>query len=114
MRYLGGKTRLAKKIAAEILSRTTNRNTYLEPFVGGGSVFCELAPHFQRAVASDIHPDLAMMWDAISKGWVPPKTMTKDEYDALNHGLFHWRFRPRQVLGRVQQMGQQWGTRFRQ
>ncbi len=85
MRYLGGKTRLAKKIAAEILSRTTSRNIYLEPFVGGGSVFCKLAPHFQRAVASDVHPDLAMMWDAVSKGWVPPKTMTKEQYDALRY-----------------------------
>ena len=39
MRYLGGKTRLAKHIANAILADTDRRGDYIEPMIGGGSVF---------------------------------------------------------------------------
>ena len=49
MRYLGGKTRLAKHIAEAILTDTDSRSTYIEPMVGGGSVLAEMSPHFENA-----------------------------------------------------------------
>ena len=85
MVYLGGKSRIAKKIANVILSRTTDRDVYLEPFVGGASVFVEMAPHFKRPIASDLHPDLIAMWQAVAKGWEPPY-ITKERYYELKAG----------------------------
>ena len=49
MMYLGGKSRLAKRIGAAILENTNQRGYYVEPMIGGGSIFFELAPHFQEA-----------------------------------------------------------------
>ena len=83
VRYLGGKTRLAKHIAKAILDDTPNRKTYLEPMIGGGSVFTAMAPHFEHAIGADIHPDLIMMYEALANGWVPPSTVTEEEYQAL-------------------------------
>jgi len=85
MVYLGGKSRIAKKIAKIILDRTTDRDVYLEPFVGGASVFVEMAPHFARSIASDLHPDLIAMWQAVSRGWEPPY-ITKERYYELKAG----------------------------
>jgi DNA adenine methylase len=44
----------------------TDYDTYLEPFVGGGSVFFHLAP--QRAVITDVHKDLIDLYNAIKEG----------------------------------------------
>ena len=38
MMYLGGKSRLAKRIGAAILENTDQRGQYIEPMIGGGSV----------------------------------------------------------------------------
>ena len=37
MRYLGGKSRLAKRIGATILEHSNQRGYYIEPMIGGGS-----------------------------------------------------------------------------
>ena len=85
VRYLGGKTRLAKHIANAILTDTPNRKTYLEPMIGGGSVFAAMAPHFDFAVGADIHPDLILMYQALAQGWLPPTYVTEEEYQTLKH-----------------------------
>lgn len=83
MRYLGGKSRLAKKIREQILARRGDRQTYWEPFVGGGVTFSDIAPAFSKAIASDIHEDLILMWQAVAEGWIPPEAVTEDEYKAI-------------------------------
>lgn len=40
--------------------------TYIEPFVGGGAVYFHLQP--QRAVISDVHPDLIALYKTIGEG----------------------------------------------
>lgn len=85
MRYVGGKTRIAKWVAEHVLSlRRGGETTYLEPFVGSGATFKLIAPHFENAVASDAHPDLIMMWQAMAAGWRPSRDwVSKEEYAAL-------------------------------
>ena len=36
-----------------------------------------------QRVASDIHPDLILMWQALQKGWRPPDTVSLEEYRML-------------------------------
>ena len=81
--YLGGKSRLAKRIGAAILENTNQRCQYIEPMIGGGSVFFELAPHFQKSFGGDIQEDLILMYQALADGWVPPDTVTEDEWREL-------------------------------
>lgn len=62
LRWAGGKT----KFVYEILSRLPQlgpRATYYEPFLGAGAVFFAYAP--QRAVLSDLNPDLVRTFIAI-------------------------------------------------
>lgn len=84
MRYMGGKSRLAKSIRDVVISRVeSTRVTYWEPFVGGCGSFEVIAPEFERAVGSDTHEDLILMWQAVSKGWNPPTEVTPEKYALL-------------------------------
>ena len=106
MRYMGGKTRLAKPITDTILSLVPNRTLYLEPFVGGGSVFAAMAPRFEWAVAGDLQHDLILMWNALLfEGWVPPESVSEDEYLTLRDS------EPSPLRGFVG-YGVSWGGRF--
>lgn len=84
MRYVGGKSKLAGKIADVILSTVTEREVYIEPFIGGASVFAKVAPAFDVALASDLQPDVAALWRGVfEEGFVPPEIVTEAEYAAL-------------------------------
>lgn len=80
MRYLGGKSRQAKRIKQLILGKVDNRETYIEPFLGGASVASIIAPEFEKVLLSDLSEDLVLFWQAIQTGWVPPTELTKEEY----------------------------------
>lgn len=74
MRYLGGKTRLAKEISAAILADTVHRKRFYDPFVGGGSIMNSMVPHFTENHISDIHPDLVALYQKIAAegiDWIP-------------------------------------------
>lgn len=81
MQYMGGKTRIAKRISEAILDNSNSRKYYLEPFVGSCSVFKEVAPHFEWSVAGDAQPDLIEMWNAlVFQGWEPPENLSNTEW----------------------------------
>lgn len=80
MQYMGGKSRIAKQVAATILASTNERSYYFEPFVGAGSVAAQMVPHFKRAYLSDASPDLIALWEALQRGWTPPENVTEDMY----------------------------------
>lgn len=83
MRYIGGKSRLSKPIAETILARVPDRARYIEPFIGGGASFAALAPHFEDAIGADVVEDVAHLWAAVADGWLPPESLSEDEYRAL-------------------------------
>ena len=85
MRYLGGKTRLAKHLAGAILDDTKSREVYVEPMVGGGSVLAALAPHFERVYAGDIHEDLILLYQAMQSGWEPPTELSEEQWRELKY-----------------------------
>ncbi len=81
MRYVGSKAKLAKAIESHIIK--FEGQVYCEPFCGGLNSFARIAPHYPVSLASDSHPDLIAMWKAAYYGWVPPTTLTLDEYQSL-------------------------------
>lgn len=83
MRYMGGKFKVRRPIADMILSRTTQRELYIEPFCGAASVLATIAPSFDKALASDAHEDLILLWRALQDQWLPPHSITREEYQEL-------------------------------
>lgn len=84
MRYVGGKHHHGRMIARAITVAGHGRTTYREPFVGGGNVLVHIPATFTR-YATDIHPDLILMWQAVQDGWTPPEKISKTAYAALKH-----------------------------
>ena len=82
MRYMGGKTRIAKRLAAAIAEDTARRVCW-EPFCGGASMTAALCEAGFRVCASDVHPGLADMWSAAAGGWSPPEAVSREEYAEL-------------------------------
>lgn len=83
MRYVGGKSRIAKHIEGVILARRGHRQRYVELFIGGGAVLARIAPHFEHVRAGDVSPDLVLMWQAVAQGWTPPTEVDDTMYAYL-------------------------------
>jgi DNA adenine methylase len=84
VRYLGGKSRLGKQIAYAINSIREPGQAYWEPFCGS----CWVMMHVRGGIryASDGHYELIKMWQALQDGWIPPSTVTEQEYQAAKSG----------------------------
>ena len=99
MQYMGGKSRIAKKIREHLVSHGATR--YVEPFVGGGAVLTTVARDFQFILAADAHADLIGMYQAIQDGtFTPPETVTEEEYRALRTRTRHRCARSRRSVRR--------------
>jgi DNA adenine methylase len=85
MRYMGGKARIAARLAPVVVERikATGARVYWEPFLGGANMFTRIVPHVEVAIGSDVMPDLIMMWQAVQRGWLPPDAITREQYAAL-------------------------------
>jgi DNA adenine methylase len=84
MKYLGGKQRIGKHIAAYlqkfIESNGLKGVKYLEPFCGSLGVLKHMTDH--DVVANDYHSDLIEMWKTVQKGeLVYPESVSEDEYN---------------------------------
>ncbi len=81
MRYMGGKARIGKQLAAVIQSFQPKH--YAEPFCGMFSVGRQIA--CKRRYASDLNLDLILLHKAIQTGWTPPGSVSEEEYNALRN-----------------------------
>jgi DNA adenine methylase len=80
MRYLGGKARAGKYIAAFLNEALRGRRRFIEPFVGGFNI----VPHIKTTgviQCADANRALINLFIALSDGWKPPKNVTRDEYE---------------------------------
>ena len=77
MRYLGGKSRIRKHIAGYLESIRKPDQVYFEPFVGGAWVLQEMTG---KRIASDGNFALIEMYRSLQNGWVPPESITKEQY----------------------------------
>lgn len=76
MRYLGGKVKIAKHVAAVIREHAPPGALVWEPFCGGLGVTAELAKT-NPVFASDAHPALISLFDGVASGWHPPRRVPK-------------------------------------
>lgn len=85
MRYVGGKSRHAAALAEVIERYRTTQTAIYDPFVGGGAMAHVFSKRYSYVYASDTHPDLIMLYQALQQGWKPPTNVSEDEYKALRH-----------------------------
>ena len=88
MQYLGGKSRIAVALSKEIarLVEEFGAHSLYEPFCGGCSVTAALAPLLPGGVryfASDSHPSVIALWTALQSGWMPPDSVSEQEYQDI-------------------------------
>lgn len=79
MRYYGGKSKIAKALAEALPQKAFG--VYWEPFCGACNVITRVEAPLR--VASDAHPDLILLWQALQDGWIPPDNISEDEYRDL-------------------------------
>lgn len=84
MQYMGSKKRCAKEILPIILKDRKANQWYVEPFVGGFNMIDKVKG---LRLASDIHPYLIALFQALQKGWQPPDFVSRDEYYAVKANL---------------------------
>ena len=82
IRYFGGKTRTCKQIVEILNTYRKDGQVFLSPFVGGAWVESLLSSPKE---CYDKHPYLIAMYKELQKGWLPPTTLTKEEYDYIKN-----------------------------
>lgn len=79
MRYMGGKSRIGKKLGAILNEYLDGKLDFVEPFVGGFNI----VPHIQttgRIECGDANGALIHLYRAIQDGWTPPENVSEEEY----------------------------------
>ena len=89
LKWAGGKRWLISK-ADELLPNMNNMNKYLEPFLGGGSIFFHLEP--EKAILSDINEDLINAYVVIRANWYDLFTILK-KYNKKHSESFYYQIR---------------------
>lgn len=79
MRYMGGKSRIAKQIAAVIDQYREPGQMVWDAFCGGLSVSVALSEK-GPVLSSDANESLINLYNAVKTGWVPPTEVTREEY----------------------------------
>lgn len=84
VKWVGGKRQLLKQFKKMDLYPPSqfdaNKNTYFEPFVGGGAVFFDLLP--KKAFLSDLNSDLVITYNVIKNNIdALIKSLKKHEYE---------------------------------
>lgn len=83
MRYVGGKSKIAKEISQIINNSRRDGSNYWEPFFGGGSMLPHISQEFSSLNLSDISDDLILMWQALQDGWTPDQFVSEERYREL-------------------------------
>ena len=81
MRYMGSKARHAKHIVPILMDYHDQDKPYFEPFLGGGNLFSEVPA--QIKVGSDTASYAVALLSALSVGWEPPDTLSKEDYESI-------------------------------
>jgi DNA adenine methylase len=94
--YVGGKTKYAAEILSVILPGNEHR-VYWEPFVGSAALLVHV-PTIMSRFANDKNPYLIAMHEAVRGGWIPPATVTEDEYKHIKQHPSQY---PKELVGFV-------------
>ena len=78
MQYFGGKARISAELAKFLQTYVSTDSIYIEPFVGSAWTFHRIKA--KQKIGGDINPSLIYMWRALQRGWIPPSTLSEEDY----------------------------------
>lgn len=78
MRYFGGKARIAKQLSEFINQRLKPNQAFVDAFCGSCNVVSKIKAPIR--IANDLHKELIAMHKAIQEGWIPPDSISEEEY----------------------------------
>lgn len=83
IKYVGSKNKVSKQIAPILQSLIDDNNVsiYYEPFCGGLNMMDKI--HCKVRVGNDIHKELIALLKKLQEGWIPPSTISEDEYNSV-------------------------------
>jgi len=84
VRYMGGKHRIKGAILKAITEDAGAGKTWVEPFLGGGSVAAEASKHHEKLLLADLNPLVVALWQP-SDEYLPAE-MTESRYQELREG----------------------------
>lgn len=105
MKYVGSKNRISKDILPIMLDSRKGGQYWVEPFVGGANMIDKVDG---LRIGNDINYYLIEMWKAIQNGWIPPDSISKNEYDDLRYNK---EYRSPELVGFVG-FNSSYGTKF--
>ena len=82
MQYFGGKFKIANDIVKILNYYRKPNQIFVEPFVGAANIVSKMTGERH---AYDKHKELITMYKALQNGWIPPTTITKEEYDNIRY-----------------------------
>ena len=85
MRYMGGKSRIAKDIASQINDFTQGNRPFVSLFCG--SCVIESKVDSPLKILNDKHPYLIAMWRGLQQGYELPESLTREEYYDVKDNL---------------------------
>ena len=92
---MGSKRRFAKQLLPIILKNKKVDQWFVEPFCGSCSITENVSG---LRIANDIQPYLIAMYKAVQDGWIPPSSLTKDEYQHIKNNIASY---PPELVGFV-------------
>lgn len=108
MQYLGGKSRIAKKIINFTLAERHQGMTWVEPFMGSCKV---LSLVDGERIGNDINYDVVSLMKALQNGYVPPTEISEDLYTKMKANKEMYPPHLRGFVGHACSFaGQPWGT----
>jgi len=109
MVYMGSKRRLAKYLLPILLKDASPGQVYIEPFVGGANMICEVPDTFVR-IGYDFFKPLIALLRAVRDGWIPPdKHLTKEEFYYMKRNPKEFDYIYHTFIGFCSFGGQYWG-----
>jgi DNA adenine methylase len=82
MKYMGSKARFAKEMLPIILRDRKPYQTYVEPFMGGCNMLCEVSG---SRIGNDLNPYLVAMWRELTSGELQPIEVMRSDYTYLRN-----------------------------
>jgi len=94
--YHGGKQKIGKKLANIIYDFSVNKDEtdfniegYCEPFCGMLGVYQHIPELFKdyklTYQAGDINESVIKMWKSVYKGWIPPKSCSRETFNLIKY-----------------------------
>lgn len=82
---MGSKQRFAKELLAIILADRKQNQPYIEPFVGGFNMICNVPCEQGPRYANDSNQYVIALFKELVGGWQPPLDVTREQYHQVKN-----------------------------